>query len=318
MPGPQNAKKKKRAQQKKHHARIHSSIAAQRVHPASPDLSSSTLVTLPSPTIAAQEADEVETLCPDPHVKPSGHENSSPSFHGTPYGPPDDPTLVLLSNPIIVNHGNGPRVRDMRAFLHSWFAQPAWTADPLCAEFAQREILQMLCTVLPEETALCLWYNKSRRFGRVCPACLRPYSLADAPPDAPTLLLSEQIISGLCSPICFFLASSCTPAIAEVTLGRMAEDLEDATWELLDRAGPTRSVKEEVGVEASVASVGLTMLLKMTRLHDLGLAQLCIPELVIDEDVHPTQTRQDQGKFEREGVCAYVNKVCCNVPQCVS
>ena len=26
--------------------------------------------------------------------------------------------------------------------------------DPLCAEFAQREILQMLYTVLPEETAL--------------------------------------------------------------------------------------------------------------------------------------------------------------------
>jgi len=26
--------------------------------------------------------------------------------------------------------------------------------DPLCAEFAKREILQMLCTVLPEETAL--------------------------------------------------------------------------------------------------------------------------------------------------------------------
>ncbi|KAH9034058.1 hypothetical protein EDB85DRAFT_1948667 [Lactarius pseudohatsudake] len=301
MPGPQNAKKKKRAQQKKHHSRAHLSIAAQK---ASPDLSS-TLVTLLSlllsPTIAAQEADEAETLCPDPHVKPSGLEDASPSIHDTPYGPPDDPTFILLSNPIIVNHGDGPRVRDMRAFLDSWFAQPAWTADPLCAEFAQHEIFQMLRTVLPEETALCLWYNKSRRFGRVCPACLRPYSLADAPPDVPALLLSEQIISGLCSPVCFFLAASGVPAIA-VTLGRMAEDLDDATWELLDRAGPARPVKEEVGAERSVASVGLAMLLKMTRLHDLGLAQLCMPELAFDEDVRLTQTRQDLGKIEMEGI----------------
>ncbi len=77
----------------------------------------------------------------------------------------------------------------------------------------------------------------------------------------------------------------------------MAEDLDDTTWELLDRAGPARPAKEEVGAETSVASAGLTMLLKMTRLHDLGLAQLCMPELVTDEDV---QTRQDRGKFKRE------------------
>jgi len=72
----------------------------------------------------------------------------------SPYGPIDDPTLTLLSNPIIHDPGNGPRVRNMHAFLDSSFAQPAWTADPLSAEFAQCEILQMLCTVLPEETAL--------------------------------------------------------------------------------------------------------------------------------------------------------------------
>ncbi len=63
-------------------------------------------------------------------------------------------TTQHLSNPIIHDPGNGPRVRNMRAFLNSSFSQPAWTDDPLCAEFAQREILQMLCTVLPEETAL--------------------------------------------------------------------------------------------------------------------------------------------------------------------
>lgn len=85
-------------------------------------------------------------------------------------------------------------------------------------------------------------------------------------------------------------------------MGRMAEELDDATWELLDRARPAHPAQEEAGAETSVASAGLAMLLKMTRLHDLGLAQLCIPELVIDEDVYPTETRQDRGKFEMEGV----------------
>jgi hypothetical protein len=154
MPGPQNAKKKRRAQQKKHHARAHPSTPAQKPRPASPDLPSPTptLVTLQScPPTAAQEA---ETLCPDPHVKLSGSEDTCPPSYDTSYGPRDDPTLILLSNPIIVNHGNGPRVQDMHAFLNSWFAPPPWTDDPLCAEFSQREILQMLCTVLPEETAL--------------------------------------------------------------------------------------------------------------------------------------------------------------------
>jgi hypothetical protein len=157
MPGPQNAKKKRRAQQKKHHARAHPSTPAQKTRPVSPDISSPTptLVTLLScPPIAAKEADEAETLCPGPHIKSSVHDNTRPPSYDTPYGPRDDPTLILLSNPIIMNHGNGPRVQDMRAFLNSCFAPPPWTDDPLCAEFSQREILQMLCTVLPEETAL--------------------------------------------------------------------------------------------------------------------------------------------------------------------
>jgi len=82
--------------------------------------------------------------------------NDTPSPPASPleYGPLDDPTLILLSNPIIHDPGNGPRVKNMHAFLDSSFSQPAWMDDPLCAEFAQREILQMLYTVLPEETAL--------------------------------------------------------------------------------------------------------------------------------------------------------------------
>jgi len=56
--------------------------------------------------------------------------------------------------PSIHDPGNGPRVRDVRAFLSSFFAQPPSLDDPLCAEFSQEEVLQMLCTSLPEDTAI--------------------------------------------------------------------------------------------------------------------------------------------------------------------
>jgi hypothetical protein len=161
MPGPQNAKKKKRTQQKKkHHAKTHShpeSVVVQisRCTLSDPSSPPPTLVTLlPSPP--STDAHKTKCLCPNSHRGASrrSEPKSSSPLPRTPYGPQDDPTLILLSNPIIYDPGNGPRVRNMRAFLKSSFAHPVWTADPLCAEFAQREILQMLRTVLPEETAL--------------------------------------------------------------------------------------------------------------------------------------------------------------------
>ncbi|KAI0031472.1 hypothetical protein K488DRAFT_13194, partial [Vararia minispora EC-137] len=194
----------------------------------------------------------------------------------------------LLTKPrILHDSGTGPRVRDARAFLASSFAHPPWTEDPLCAEFARPEMLQMLCTVLPDEAAMFLWYNKSRRKGRVCPVCQRLYNLGDMlsspvafdndSPDAPppekippsSRLLKEQMISGLCSPICFFMSSFHNPSLIRSAWGCMAEELDDATWAALDAPAP----KDDHG---------LSMLLKMTRLHDLGLAQLCVPDVVSD------------------------------------
>lgn len=62
---------------------------------------------------------------------------------------------IVPQMPCIYDPGNGARVRDTRAFLtSSFFAQSPALDDPLCAEFAQEEVLEMLCTVLPEETAL--------------------------------------------------------------------------------------------------------------------------------------------------------------------
>lgn len=86
------------------------------------------------------------------------------------------------------------------------------------------------------------------------------------------------------------LAAHRSPIAAKVAWGRMAEDLDDATWGLLDELEPPRSTQ----MTPPEAGVGLGMLLKMTRLHDLGLAQLCVPDLVPDEDF--------SGQNEREAV----------------
>ena len=156
MPGPHNAKKKKRGQKKKKNhtsSRTHTNASpptAHTTHDTVSDLSSLvTLLTVTTPGV--HEAEEIRPNHSE-GVPWQGHD--APGSPGLPYGPTDDPTLILLSNPIIHDPGNGPRVKNMRAFLNSSFSQPACMDDPLCAEFAQREILQMLSTVLPEETAL--------------------------------------------------------------------------------------------------------------------------------------------------------------------
>ncbi|KAF8875722.1 hypothetical protein CPB84DRAFT_1966704 [Gymnopilus junonius] len=185
---------------------------------------------------------------------------------------------VLLQDPFLYDPGNGPRVRDARAFMGSFFARPPALEDPLCAEFAQEEVYQMLSTVLPEETALIVWYNKSRLFSRICPACQRLYQVGDALPDlideerpsdkslSPPLL-QEQRISGLCSPVCFIVASFNYPGAIKSTWGCMEDEMDDDAWDLLN-------MPEECASTNEVSRI-LGMVVKMTRLHDLGLAQLC-------------------------------------------
>lgn len=83
-------------------------------------------------------------------------------------------------------------------------------------------------------------------------------------------LLTLHICLG--SPVCFILASYNHPGAIRSTWGRMAEELDDATWDLLD--GPGQRAND----------MGLGMLLKMTRCHDLGLGQLFFPDLEFDSD----------------------------------
>ncbi|KAJ7584845.1 hypothetical protein C8J56DRAFT_789123 [Mycena floridula] len=195
---------------------------------------------------------------------------------------------ILPQDPFIYDPGNGPRVRDTGAFLDSFFAQPPAVNDAVCAEFAQQEILQMLKTVLPEETAMILWYNKSRSTSRVCPACQRLYRLGDTLPDhiydenvpspAPQppspQLEREQEISGLCSPVCFILASFNHPGVIKSAWGRTADEMSEASWMELNGPGEAH---------ASDISVGLGLLVRMTRLPDLGLEQLCFPDVDFDQ-----------------------------------
>ncbi|CDO70416.1 hypothetical protein BN946_scf184999.g57 [Trametes cinnabarina] len=202
----------------------------------------------------------------------------------------DEPPIPssLLQTPFIYDPGDGPRVKDPRAFMASRLAAPPTLNDELCAEFAEEAVLQMLCTVLPEETALILWYNKSRQTARICPACQRLYRLGDVLPDhlagetreqqsetrASPYLAREQELSGLCSPICFILASYNYPGAIRSTWGRMAEELDDATWDLLGAPHTPQPVQD----------LGLGMLLKMTRCHDLGLGQLFFPNLDLEAE----------------------------------
>ncbi|EAU87554.1 hypothetical protein CC1G_12353 [Coprinopsis cinerea okayama7 len=208
---------------------------------------------------------------------------------------------IMFTPPFIHDPGNGPRVRDAKAFLASrFFAQPPAWDNPMCAEFAQEEVLQMLMTVLPDETARILWYNKSRATSRICPACQRLYRLGDilpdhipdstsdsseskptppVPPKTPSpYLYREQEISGLCSPVCFILASFNFPHAIKSTWGRMADEMDDKAWDLLNQ--PTQGLGGAAlggngKGQGSVTGQALGMVVRMTRLHDLGLAQLC-------------------------------------------
>ncbi|TFK37608.1 hypothetical protein BDQ12DRAFT_652665 [Crucibulum laeve] len=211
---------------------------------------------------------------------------------------------VLLTQPYIHDPGNGPRVRDPRAFLEGkFFVQDVALDDPMCAEFAQEEVLEMLKTVLPEETALILWYNKSRSTSRICPACQRLYHLGDILPEHMShqddyekeepddkrrrqspQLDREQDLSGLCSPVCFILASFNYPGAIKSAWGRTADEMDDTTWELLNaphlqpNKGMDLQSKGNKMKDGADESRALGMLVKMTRLHDLGLAQLCFGE----------------------------------------
>lgn len=74
------------------------------------------------------------------------------------------------------------------------------------------------------------------------------------------------------SPVCFIMASFNYPGAIKSSWGRMADEMDEQTWHLLNSPGE------------GLGDLGLGLLLRMTRLEDLGLGQLCLPDLDLDSE----------------------------------
>ncbi|KAJ4478132.1 hypothetical protein J3R30DRAFT_3479680 [Lentinula aciculospora] len=315
MPGPSNGRKKLKSGGKTQKKKFIVNVASQTAQYDNLDASlgathtqftasasSSPPESLPSPS-CVQNVTQIYHATLDHDRQPQIHQAESPirdiDLYSSEYvqKPSYSPSTgielnssILLQEPYIHDPGTGPRVRNTRAFLASrYFSQPPALDDPLCAEFAQEEVLQMLKTVLPEELALILWYNKSRASSRICPACQRLYHVGDMLPDhaaltggakselnpsQPPELEREQELSGICSSMCFILASfnQCDPRTTKAAWGHTANEIDDASWAILNGGTPLL-------LKGQNAAQALVMIVRMTRLDDLGLAQLCFPDV---------------------------------------
>ena len=80
--------------------------------------------------------------------------------------------------------------------------------------------------------------------------------------------------------MCFILASFSTPETIKSTWGRTADEISDEIWALLDG-------KVQTDVKKGNDGLGLGLLLRMTRLADLGLGQLCMPEVDFENMLEP-------------------------------
>jgi hypothetical protein len=79
--------------------------------------------------------------------------------------------------------------------------------------------------------------------------------------------------------MCFILAAlnQCDPATIKAAWGHTAEEIDEAAWTTISQMSRT--------VQSSAAHE-LIMILRMTRLSDLGLAQLCFPDLSWESSEH--------------------------------
>jgi hypothetical protein len=88
----------------------------------------------------------------------------------------------------------------------------------------------------------------------------------------------EVRLTGIGSPVCFILASFEYPSAIKTTWGRTADEIDDFTWGLLNGPGDGQGDKR------------LSLLLKMARLPDLGLGQLCLPDIDFDAELEDGST----------------------------
>lgn len=72
------------------------------------------------------------------------------------------------------------------------------------------------------------------------------------------------------SPVCFILAAFNYPGAVRSAWGCMGDEMDEDAWDLLNGPGD--------GAAHGELSQALGMLVKMTRLYDLGLSQLCFSD----------------------------------------
>ncbi|KZT39816.1 hypothetical protein SISSUDRAFT_984358 [Sistotremastrum suecicum HHB10207 ss-3] len=173
--------------------------------------------------------------------------------------------------PCVHDPGNGPRVKDLFAFIESAYATKPTLDDPQCREYYYQDVLDLLVELLPRETAVILWYNKTRLNARICPTCRRFYKIGQTLPthamEAPLdekskpLLEQEQTLSGICSFLCFGVAVYNYPGTVDAW-GLPGWEMDDATRDLLN--APSLGAQDE----------GLGLLVKLSRLNDPGFQDL--------------------------------------------
>ncbi|KAG8921718.1 hypothetical protein FRC01_000105 [Tulasnella sp. 417] len=243
--------------------------------------------------IATPEANDPPSNAPTPEIpEPTP---SAPAVVTEPqvvqaYAPvtilPAVTVLPTVPPPFIHDPGNGPRVLDVSSFLHSPFAEPACTTDPRCYDLGAIEVYPILHRLLPPDVALIVYYNVTRQVGRICPACRRIYRVGDE--LQPHLLdgkdrqhegpqtRREQMISGLCSWMCFAIATYTHPG-SLASWGKTADEMDDSVIDYLNGPGDPNVTNDE----------GLGQLLRMTRCEDLGILDFREPMLAYLEGRSP-------------------------------
>ena len=96
------------------------------------------------------EADK--TAISDMHGSPMRMRNKDD--HTIQHGQLDEHPTRPPNNPFIVDPGNGPRVKNMDAFLSAFFCPPISMDDADCELFSRGQIVSVLESVLPREVAL--------------------------------------------------------------------------------------------------------------------------------------------------------------------
>lgn len=189
----------------------------------------------------------------------------------------------------IYDPGNGPRVRDFLAFLKSPFAAPVAQSflhvgvdpgslrdiqsDAAEQKYSAANIIPVLNRFLPGEFATLLWFNRTRKTQRICPACQRLYNLADdlpplimpaqgeAPEADPEGIRRERELSGICSLPCFALATYNYGPAAVWAYGLMLPEIDEDALDAIESGG------------SGVDDQGLSTYVRMTRYDGSGLLE---------------------------------------------